>query len=98
MRITRELVAHVARLSRLALTEEELEQYRQQLSTILEYFARLEALPTEGVKTTSHAIPVTNVFREDVVTPSLPVEEVLTMAPQARDGYFVVPRVLEPEP
>ncbi len=98
MQITRELVAHVARLSRLALTEEELEQYRQQLSTILEYFARLEALPTEGVETTSHAIPVTNVFREDAVSPSLPVEEVLAMAPQVRDGYFVVPRVLEPEP
>ncbi len=98
MRITRELVAHVSRLSRLALTEEELERYGHQLNTILEYFARLEELPTEGVETTSHAIPVTNVFREDAVKPSLPVEEVLAMAPQTRDGYIVVPRVLEPEP
>jgi aspartyl-tRNA(Asn)/glutamyl-tRNA(Gln) amidotransferase subunit C len=98
VRITRETVDHVARLSRLELTEEERERYLQQLNTILEYFARLEQLPTEGVETTSHAIPVTNVFRDDTVQPSLPVEEVLAMAPQARDGFIVVPRVLEPEP
>ncbi|MDR5709416.1 MAG: Asp-tRNA(Asn)/Glu-tRNA(Gln) amidotransferase subunit GatC [Armatimonadota bacterium] len=96
MRIDRELVAHIARLSRLELTEEELDRYRLQLNTILEYFGRLLELPTEGVETTSHPIPVTNVFREDGVTPSLPAEEVLAMAPQTRDGYFVVPRVLEP--
>ncbi|MDR7416138.1 MAG: Asp-tRNA(Asn)/Glu-tRNA(Gln) amidotransferase subunit GatC [Armatimonadota bacterium] len=98
MRIHRELVAHIARLSRLELTEEELDRYGLQLSTILEYFGRLLELPTEGVEITSHPIPVTNVFREDVVEPSLPVEEVLAMAPEAREGYFVVPRVLEPEP
>ncbi|MCS7173420.1 MAG: Asp-tRNA(Asn)/Glu-tRNA(Gln) amidotransferase subunit GatC [Armatimonadetes bacterium] len=98
MRIDRELVAHIARLSRLELTEEELERYRLQLNTILEYFGRLSELPTEGVETTAHPIPATNVFREDVVAPSLPLEEVLAMAPQTREGYFVVPRVLEPEP
>lgn len=98
MRITREIVDHVARLSRLELTEEERERYLEQLNTILEYFARLGQLPTEGVEATSHAIPVTNVFRDDTVQPSLPVEEVLAMAPQAQDGFIVVPRVLEPEP
>jgi len=97
VRIHQELVAHIARLSRLELTREELDRYGLQLSTILEYFSRLLELPTEGVETTSHPIPVTNVFREDVVRPSLPVEEVLAMAPQTREGYFVVPRVLEPE-
>ncbi len=98
MRITREIVEHVARLSRLELTEEEQERYLHQLNTILEYFARLEQLPTEGVEAMTHAIPVTNVFRDDTVQPSLPVEEVLAMAPQAQDGFVVVPRVLEPEP
>jgi len=98
VRITREIVEHVARLSRLELTEEEQERYLHQLNTILEYFARLEQLPTEGVEAMTHAIPVTNVFRDDTVQPSLPVEEVLAMAPQAQDGFVVVPRVLEPEP
>jgi aspartyl-tRNA(Asn)/glutamyl-tRNA(Gln) amidotransferase subunit C len=97
MRITPEVVERVARLSRLELTEEERATFAAQLSSILEYFARLDRLPTEGVEPTSHALRVTNVFRPDEVTPSLPVEEVVAMAPQAHEGFVVVPRVLEAE-
>ncbi len=97
MRITPEVVERVARLSRLELTEQEREAFSAQLSSILEYFARLDRLPTEGVEPTSHAIPVTNVFREDAVTPSLPVEDVVAMSPESQGGYVVVPRVLEAE-
>ncbi len=97
MRITPEVVERVARLSRLELTEEERATFASQLSSILEYFARLDRLRTEGVEPTSHAIRVTNVFRPDEVTPSLPVEAVVAMAPQAHEGFVVVPRVLEAE-
>ncbi|GBD30409.1 Aspartyl/glutamyl-tRNA(Asn/Gln) amidotransferase subunit C [bacterium HR32] len=97
MRITPEVVERVARLSRLELTEQEREAFSAQLDSILQYFARLDRLPTEGVEPTSHAIPVTNVFREDTVTPSLPREEVAAMAPESYEGYVVVPRVLEAE-
>jgi aspartyl-tRNA(Asn)/glutamyl-tRNA(Gln) amidotransferase subunit C len=97
MRITSEVVERVARLSRLELSAEERATFASQLSSILEYFARLDRLATEGVEPTSHAIRVANVFREDEVTPSLPVEEVVAMAPQAHEGFVVVPRVLEAE-
>ncbi len=97
MRITPEVVERVARLSRLELTAEEQATFAAQLSSILEYFARLDRLPTEGVEPTSHALRITNVFRPDHVTPSLPVEDVVGMAPQAQEGFVVVPRVLEAE-
>jgi aspartyl-tRNA(Asn)/glutamyl-tRNA(Gln) amidotransferase subunit C len=97
MRITPEVVERVARLSRLELTAEEIATFAAQLSSILEYFARLDRLPTEGVEPTSHALRITNVFRDDQVTPSLPVEDVVAMAPQAHGGFVVVPRVLEAE-
>ncbi len=97
MRITPEVVDRVARLSRLELTDQERTTFASQLSSILEYFARLDRLPTDGVEPTSHAIRVANVFRPDEVTPSLPVEEVVAMAPQGQQGWVVVPRVLEAE-
>lgn len=97
MRITPEVVDRVARLSRLELTAQEREAFSIQLNSILEYFARLDRLDTQGVEPTSHAIPMTNVFREDRVEPSLPVEEVVAMAPESCEGYVVVPRVLEAE-
>jgi aspartyl-tRNA(Asn)/glutamyl-tRNA(Gln) amidotransferase subunit C len=91
------IVEHVARLARLALSEEERARFTEQLGRILEYAARLDALPLDGVPPTSHVIPVTNVLREDAVTPSLPREEVLSQAPAHRDGFFEVPRVLDAE-
>lgn len=90
-------IAKVARLARLALSEEELELVGRQLSDILEHAARVQALPTEGVPPTSHPIPMVNSFRDDTVTPSLERDEVLSQAPDAVDGFFRVPRILDEE-
>lgn len=95
MAIDDRTVEHVARLSRLELTPEERELFREQLSRILEYFSKLNELDTSGVPPTSHVVPMSNVFREDVVTPSLEREEVLGEAPDQEEGYFKVPRVFE---
>lgn len=95
MRITPAIVAQVARLSRVELTEDERERFGEQLNAILSYFASLERLSTEGVEATSHAIRVTNVFRDDRAGASLPVDEVMAMVPESRDGFVVVPRVIE---
>ena len=87
-------IAKVASLARIALSEEELRIYGEQLGAILEHAERVQQLPTEGVPPTSHPIPMTNSFRPDVVTGSLPVADVLGGAPDAEDGYFRVPPVL----
>jgi aspartyl-tRNA(Asn)/glutamyl-tRNA(Gln) amidotransferase subunit C len=97
VRITPAIVAHVARLSRIELTEDEQELFGDQLNAIIEHFAALDRLSTEGVETTSHAIRVRNIFRDDRVGASLPLDDVLAMAPESRDGFVVVPRVIEPE-
>lgn len=93
--IDRDTVEHVARLARLALTEEERERFAEQLGRILEYADRLSALPLDDVPPTSHALPMTNVLRDDAVATSLPRDEVLAQAPAHRDGFFVVPRVFD---
>ena len=88
-------IARVARLARIALTEEELENYGRELGDIIEHAERVQALPTENVPPTSHPLPMTNAFRPDEVTPSLDRDEILGQAPDAVDGYFRVPRILE---
>jgi aspartyl-tRNA(Asn)/glutamyl-tRNA(Gln) amidotransferase subunit C len=93
--LTRADVEHVARLARLALTEEELDRFTVQLGVILENAAQVAALDTEGVAPTAHPLPLLNVFRADDVRPSLDPAEVLAMAPAAEDGRFRVPRILE---
>lgn len=90
-------IAHVARLARLDLPAADLEIYRSQLGVILEHAARVQALATDGVEPTAHPLDMTNTFREDEVRPSLDRDEVLGQAPEARDGYFVVPPALEQE-
>jgi len=95
MVIDRATVEHVAHLARLALSDEERERFADQLGRILEYCARLNELPLAGVPPTSHVIPITNVLRDDTVTPSLSREEVLTQAPAHEGGFFRVPRVLD---
>lgn len=87
-------IAKVAKLARLALSAEELEEYGGQLVDILEHAERVGALPTEGVPPTSHPLPMTNAFRPDEVKPSLDRDEVLEQAPQREDAYFRVPRIL----
>ena len=90
-----EQVDHVALLARLELTPEEKAKLTHDLNTILVHFERLQELHTEDVPPTSHAIPMQNVFREDVVRPSLPRDSFLGEAPDARDEFFVVPRIVE---
>ncbi|CAN5866028.1 MAG: Asp-tRNA(Asn)/Glu-tRNA(Gln) amidotransferase subunit GatC [Acidimicrobiia bacterium] len=88
-------IAHVARLARLALSEEELSTYRSQLGVILEHAAKVQSVPTEGLEPTAHPLGLLNGFREDLVRPSLDRDEVLAAAPDSADGYFVVPPALE---
>lgn len=88
-------VEHVAALARLELSEQEKEQFTEQLNAILKYAEQLEKLDTEGVEPTSHAMPLVNVMREDESRPSYPIEKVLKNAPDEEDGQFKVPAVLE---
>lgn len=97
MAIDRATVEHVARLARLALTDEERERFVGQLGRILEYCARLDAISIEGVPPTSHVLPIVNVLREDLPAPCLSRDEVLAAAPAHEQGFFRVPRVLEAE-
>lgn len=87
-------IAKVARLARLALTDEELEAYGEQLEHILEHAERVQALPTDDVEPTSHPLPLVNGFRADEVTECLDRDVVLAQAPDSADGYFRVPRIL----
>jgi aspartyl-tRNA(Asn)/glutamyl-tRNA(Gln) amidotransferase subunit C len=91
-------VAHVARLARLALTDEELEQFTGQLAAVLAHAADVEALDTSGVRPTAHPLPITNVLRDDVVVPGVDRDEVLAQAPAAESGRFRVPRILGEAP
>lgn len=95
--VTRSDVEHVARLARLALGDEELDELGTQLSKILDHAARVTALDTDGVPPTSHAIPLSNVVRPDEPAPSLSQEEALALAPAEESGHFRVPRILESE-
>lgn len=96
--ITREEVAHLARLARLALDDSELDQLAGQLDVILGAVAQIsEATDAADVPPTSHAVPLENVTRPDVVTASLPRDAVLAGAPAAEDGRFRVPRILDEE-
>lgn len=96
-RIPVEQVRHVANLARLEVTDAEVELFSEQLSTIASHFDDIQQLDIADVPPSTHAVPVTNVFREDVVRPSLDREEVLASAPQAEDGRFRVPRILGEE-
>jgi aspartyl-tRNA(Asn)/glutamyl-tRNA(Gln) amidotransferase subunit C len=94
MSLTREDVARIAHLARLALTDDELEHYGGQLSAILEYAARLEELDLSGIEPSAHGARQ-NVMRDDVVTPSLPRDEVLFNVAASADGQFLIQSVLE---
>jgi aspartyl-tRNA(Asn)/glutamyl-tRNA(Gln) amidotransferase subunit C len=88
-------IAKVAALARIALSPEELEEYGRQLGDILEHAERVQALATDDVPPTSHALDMTNAFRADEVTPSLDRDEILEQAPDAVDGFFRVPRIVD---
>ena len=97
-RISRDDVAHVARLARLDLTDDELEQFTGQLGAVLDHAADVAALDTEGVPPTAHPVPLANVLRDDVVTPGVDRDEVLAQAPATENGRFRVPRILGEAP
>lgn len=93
MEISRDEVLHVAKLARLALTEEEVGRFQEQLSAILEAVGKVSELDLEGVPPTSHPLDLVNVFAEDEPRPSLSLEEALANAPDPEDGFFGVPPV-----
>ena len=88
-------VDHVARLARLELSAAEKERMRSELDGILSYIDKLRGLDTRDVEPTSHAVPVTNVMRDDVEGPSLPQEEMLANAPDRHRDLFRVPKIIE---
>lgn len=90
-RISEADVRKVAKLARLRLSPDEVERYTHQLDDMLEHFADIDALDLDGVEPMTQPIPLSNVFREDVVRPSLDRDEVLAAAPAAEGGRFRVP-------
>jgi aspartyl-tRNA(Asn)/glutamyl-tRNA(Gln) amidotransferase subunit C len=93
MAISDEQVRHVARLARLALSDEEVERFRAQLSAILDAVGKVSELDLEHVEPTSHPLDIVNVFGEDEPRPCLTLEQALQNAPDPEDGYFGVPAV-----
>ncbi len=95
--ITRGEVAHLARLARLALDDDELDHYAAQLDVILQSVARVTEVAADDIPPTSHPVPLVNVYRDDEVRPSLAQSEALAAAPAVEDGRFRVPRILDEE-
>ncbi len=93
--LTSDEVRHIAKLARVGMTDGDIERLRTQLSNILEHFEALRELDTEGIEPTGHAIPMSNVMREDQAQPSLPSAEIIANAPHAQEGAFRVRAVLE---
>jgi aspartyl-tRNA(Asn)/glutamyl-tRNA(Gln) amidotransferase subunit C len=91
-------VEHVAALARLALSADEIEQFTEQLTVILDHAQDVAALDLDGVPPTAHPVPLVNVLRPDEVRPSLDRDEVLAQAPEAEDRRFRVPRILGEAP
>jgi aspartyl-tRNA(Asn)/glutamyl-tRNA(Gln) amidotransferase subunit C len=98
--LTRQQVRDIALLARLQLSDGEQESMAHQLGAIVDYVAQLQKVPTEGVEPLAHALPVSNVFRDDEPSVSLPVDEALANAPDRRrdsrgEQFYGVPAVLE---
>jgi aspartyl-tRNA(Asn)/glutamyl-tRNA(Gln) amidotransferase subunit C len=93
--ISRDEVARVAGLARIDLTPDELDRLAGELDVIVDAVARVSEVATPDVPATSHPLPMTNVFREDVPEEPLPVAEILQGAPAAEGGRFLVPQILE---
>ena len=95
MALSREDVRHVAELARLDFSDEEEARMAEEMSRILEYVEKLDELDTSGVPPMSHVLDVTNVYREDDIESRIDREQALEPAPDAEQGYFLVPRVVE---
>jgi aspartyl-tRNA(Asn)/glutamyl-tRNA(Gln) amidotransferase subunit C len=94
-KITLKDVEHVARLARLELGPEEKERMRRELDGILTYIDKLRAVDTRSVEPTSHAVPMTNVMRDDLTCPSFPQSDMLANAPDRSGDFFRVPKIIE---
>jgi len=94
MKITKDEVLYVADLARLDLDAEMIDKFAGQIGTILDYVDKLNEVDTDGVRPTSHAISLTNAFREDEQIDHLEREKVLANAPEKEDGNFIVPKVV----
>jgi len=92
--ITRDDVAHLARLARIAMTDDELDRLAGELDVILGAVARVQEVAAADIPPTSHALPLTNVLRPDEPAPSLGADAALAAAPEAEDGRFRVPQIL----
>ena len=86
---------HIARLARLRFGDEELKLFESQVAEILKFVDQLKVVDVEGVEPTSHPLLLSNVFRNDEVKPSLPVEEFLKNAPASRGRFFEVPKIIQ---
>ena len=95
MEISGELISYLEELGRIRLTAEEKIKTEKDLGAILGYMDKLNELDTEGVEPLSHAFPFTNVFREDAVTNGDRREEILSNAPDRKNGCFKVPKAVE---
>ena len=95
MKITKDEVLYVADLARLDLDEASIDKFAGQIATILDYVDKLNEVDTEGVRPTSHAISLTNAFREDEQKEHLNRDEALSNAPAKEEGNFVVPKIIE---
>jgi len=87
-------IDYIARLARINLNDKEREIYSQQMKRIIEYINKLNELDTSDIPPTSHVLPIKNVFREDIHKASMPREEALKNAPDVRDGFYRVPRII----
>ena len=94
MKITKKDVMHVAELARIDLSDDAIDVFAEQIGDILDYVDQLKRVPTEGVAPTSHAISLTNAFREDEVAEPADAGRALENAPESQDGYFIVPKVI----
>jgi aspartyl-tRNA(Asn)/glutamyl-tRNA(Gln) amidotransferase subunit C len=95
MKITSEDVKHIASLSRLYLSDKEIDIFSGQLSSIIEYVEQLNSLDTSNIEPTSHVIPLNNVMRDDIPAASLPVEDALKNAPDSTEKFYKVPKIIE---
>ena len=94
-KIDKSQVKKVAKLARLELSDAEIEEFAGQLSAIIDYVERMNTLNTEAIDPLAHCLPVSNVFREDVVKESLGTEKTLANSPQTDGAFFKVPKILE---
>ncbi len=95
MSLTRTQVEYIAELAKVALTDEEIERYTEQLSAVLDYASQLQNVDTSDIPPTASVLPLSSVMREDVVRPSLPRDQALANAPDAIEGQFRVDAVLD---